>query len=281
MSQHGPIRVIGALGGQYGDLVIQTVLVRTFKQLYPESHFTFAMAEKYRDIQPLFYQHPDIDDFHLWEGYDSAYPTAADKAYVVWRGYDVVFNPMCGHSRADWYNHLHYGQEACARYGLPIPEDYSYHLVPWFRLRKDCRRVVTLSLFPSKAQQMDKGLTIPEAEKLCISLKALGYQPVQLGGKYEPKLENAVAPSMSILEATTLMLSAKMHFSADTGFASIAAGYNAPLVGFYGNRNYSDQIDCWSHLPPNRNAHYLRNVVPNEVTAEQLVTVAREKGLLL
>ncbi len=33
-------------------------------------------------------------------------------------------------------------------------------------------------------------------------------------------------------------------------------------------------------LPPNRNAHYLRNVVPNDVTAEELVTVAVEKGLL-
>lgn len=275
------IKGIGMLAGQVGDSILCTVAVRAFKEVYPDSTFTFAVAEQYAGVLPLFINHPLIDDLHTWTGYDNPrWPAADDLAYIKWRGYDWVANAMAPHSQPDWYNHRTYGQEACVRFGLPIPEDQSYALVPWMRLRKDCSKVVTLSLFPSKGQQMAKGLLVSQAEKLCQDLRAMGYDPVQLGGRYEPKLEGAVAPSMSILEATTLMLSSKLHITSDTAFSSIAAGYSHPTLGFYGNRNYPDQIDCWSHLPPNRNAHYLRNVVPNAVTAEQLITAARETGLL-
>ncbi len=274
------MRGIGGLAGQYGDLVIQTVVARAFKQAYPDSHFTFAMAEKFAGILPLFLHHPDIDDLHVWEGYDNPHwPSTADQDYIRWRGYDWVANAMAGHIQPDWYNHRHYAQEACARFGLPWPADLSYQLTPWMPLRKDCKRVVTLSLFPSKATQMDKGLRIAEAETLCTDLRAMGYQPVQLGGRFEPALTNAVAPSMSILEATTLMLSSALHITADTAFSSIAAAYHHPTVGFYG-LNYPDMRDCFSHLPPNRNAYYIRNRAPNSVTAEELMTVADENGLL-
>lgn len=276
-----PLRFAGFAAGQVGDLAIMTVPSRVLKQLHPDCELTFCLGERYRDMLPLFLHHEHIDDLHVWRGYDEPrWPAAEDTAYIQWRGFDHVFNAMPPHTQPDWYNHRHYGQEACARFGLPIPEDYSYSLNAWMPLRKDCKRVVTLSLFPSKGTQMDKGLRISEAERLCISLRARRYTPVQLGGRFEPKLQNAEAPDLSILEATTLMLSSALHITADTGFSSIAAGYHHPTVGFYGNRNYPDQIDCANHLPPNRNAHYLRNVVPNDVTAAELIATAHEKGLL-
>lgn len=273
------IKGIGMLGGQFGDAIVCTVAVRAFKQLYPESQFTFAVAEKFRDILPLLHQHPLIDGLHVWESYDAAWPNAADEAYIRWRDYDWVANALCGHSQHDWYNHRTYGQEACVRYGLPVPADISYELVPWMTLRKDCSRVVTLSLFPSKGAQMDKTMPLGECEKLCVALRAKGYTPIQLGGRFEPTLNNAIAPSMSILEATTLMLSSRLHITADTAFASIAGGYNHPALGFY-SRNYPDMLDCFSHLPPNRNAHYLRNVVTKDLTAAELLAAIEEKGLL-
>ncbi len=274
------MRGAGFAAGQFGDAVVMTVGVRAFAQAYPDSQLTFAVAEKFRDILPLFLHHPLIHDLHTWEGYDSPqWPTAADEAYIHWRDYDIVYNAMPPHSQHDWYNHRTYGQEACVRYGLPVPDDISYELVPWMRLRKDCSRVVTLSLFPSKGQQMDKTMPVAECEKLCVALRAKGYTPVQLGGRFEPTLNNAVAPSMSVLEATTLMLSSKLHITADTAFASIAAGYHHPAVGVYGI-NYPDMTDCFSHLPPNRNAVYLKNVSPQRRTAAEVLAVIEEKGML-
>lgn len=99
----------------------------------------------------------------------------------------MVFDGKASPTRFDWYNHYHYAQEHCLEHGLTPPEDISYYLNPWFSLYKGCENIVTLSLFPSKGTQLDKGLKIEEAESLCIDLKKLGYRPIQLGGNFEIK----------------------------------------------------------------------------------------------
>ena len=270
------IKAAGFQAGQYGDLVIATVAARAFKQQNPDSHLTFAMAEKYRDMLPLFFNHPNIDDHHIWDGYDN-WPSQVDKEYIAYRGFDHVFNAMPPHSRPDWYRYLHYAEENCVRFGLRPPKDLSYELVRWFPLHTDQRKTVTLTLFPSKGTQMDKGLLVEEAEKLCIALKAKGYNPVQLGGKYEVALKNAVAPHFSIFEATKLMLSSAFHITTDTGFSSIAAGYKHRVFGIYGY-NYPDLLDNWTQRPINVNANYI-NDHPNSVTADQIIATIEREGL--
>lgn len=269
----------GFLGGQFGDLIIQTVAARAFKEQFPDAALTFAVAERYKDILPLFAEHPHIDSFHIWEGYDDMWPTPADREYMSFKRFDHVFNPMAPHSRPDWFNHRHYGEEACLRHGLRAPSDLSYELVKWFPRVAGCERYITLSLFPSKGGQLDKTMPLAECEALCVGLRALGYTPVQLGGRFEVKLENAVAPSFSILEAAQILTSSHLHITADTAFSSIAAGYHHPTLGFYG-LNYRDMTDCWSHLPPNRNGHYIKNRPPQTVRADEVIAVAREQGLL-
>ena len=273
------MKAIGFLGGQFGDLVIMTVCCRAFKRAYPDGHLTFAVAAKYRDILPLFFNHPLIDDFHVWEGYDTAWPTAADKEYTQWRGYDMVCNAIAQHTRPDWYNHHHYAEEACLRFGLSPPVDLSYELAPWTKPFEDCQRVVTLSLFPSGGQQMHKTMPVTECEKLCAELKSKGYTPIQLGGRLEVKLENAIAPDLSILEAATLMRSSRLHITADTAFSSVAAAYKHPTLGFYG-LGYPNMTTCTSHLPPNVNATYIKDRDPKTVTSEDLLSLIETKGLL-
>lgn len=272
-------KAIGFAGGQFGDLVMQLVPARVFKETHPGSHLTFAMADKYRDILPLFVGNPDIDAFHVWEGYDRAWPTPADQGYIEFSRFDHVYTPMPGHTEPSWYNRHHYLVENCLRFGLPAPKDISYRLHRWFPLLKGCEKIVTLSLFPSGGGQPNKSLNVAASEWLCWALRAKGYTPVQLGGRYEVKISNALNPSLSILEATQLMVSSKLHVTADTFFAWAAAGYSHPTIGFY-SLNYPDMTDCFSHLPPNSRGHYLKNCVPPQVTADQLLAIAEREGLL-
>lgn len=263
--------VAGFTCGQFGDLIIQTVTVRAFKEQYPDAKLTFCIADKFKDILPLFAENPNIDSFHIWEGYDN-WPTQVDKEYCSFKKFDHVFNAMPPHTRWDWYNFNHYAQENCLRFGLQPPSDLSYELIKWFPRIDGCEKYVTLSLFPSKGLQLDKTMPIPECEKLCIGLKAMGYTPIQLGGKFEVKLENAIAPNFSILEAAQILTSSALHITADTAFASIAAGYKHKTIGFYG-RNYPDMVDCFSHLPPNINATYIKNKAPQSLTADEILAI--------
>lgn len=265
------IKAAGFLLGQFGDLVIQTVVCRAFKEKYPDSHLTFTVGDKYKEILPLFFHHPHIDDFHIYEGYDN-WPTQSDIDYINYRKFDLVFNGKAQPTSQDWYNYLHYAEEHCLEHGLNPPQDLSYLLIPWFNLYNDCKNVVTLSLFPSKGSQPKKGMLVNEAEELCINLKKKGFRPIQLGGKFEIKLENAESPHFSILEATKLMLSSKLHITADTCFSSVAAAYKHPTIGFYG-LNYPNMVDCFSHLPPNTNASYIKNKEPNSIKAEEILNL--------
>ncbi len=262
-------KAIGFKQGQIGDLVIQTAVAAAFKEQYHDTHLTFGIGSKYKDMLPLFFNHPFIDDYHIWDGYDN-WPSNLDVEYIKFKNFDFVFDAMGGHTQANWYNFNHYATEDCLIHGIkPLPKPV-YYLNKWFPLHSDCNKIVTLSLFPSKSTQMDKTLRIQEAEKFCKDLRTLGFTPLQLGGRFDYKLDNAICPDFSIFEATKYMLSSKVHVTADTSFASIAAGYNHPTIGFYG-LNYPDMTDCFSHLPPNRNAYYFRNINPQEVTADMLL----------
>lgn len=269
------IKAAGFIIGQTGDLVIQTAVAQAFKEQYPDSQLTFCCAEKYRDILPLFFHNKNIYDYHIWEGYND-WPTVNDKEYIEYRKFNKVFNAAPQPSSPDWYNKHHYIVEDCFVQGLLPPKKLEYYLNQWFDLYDDCKNVVTLTLFPSKGTQLDKGLNIEEAEKLCIDLKKLGYRPIQLGGNFEIKLKSAESPHFSILEATKLMLSSKLHITADTGFSSIAAGYHHHTLGFYG-LNYKNMTDCFSHLPPNRNALYIKNRPPNSILASEIIELIKER----
>lgn len=261
---------VGFVNSLYGDTVIMTVACRAFKLKYPDAKLTFAVADKFKDILPLFVRNPNIDSFHVWSSYND-WPQKVDQEYINFRKFDYVFHPQPAHSRLDWYNHNHYAQEACIRYGLVPPDDLSYELVKWFPELPEYKKCITLSLFPNKGTQMDKTMTVEECENLCVGIKKLGYQPIQLGGKYEVKLENAVSPDLSFIEAAQILTSSALHITADTAFSSIAAGYKHKTLGFYG-LNYKDMRDCGSHLPPNSNAYYFRNIVPQQLKAEELLT---------
>lgn len=264
----------GFQAGQFGDVVIATVAARALKEQHPRSHLTFCVASKYRDILPLFARNPNIDAYHVWDGYDN-WPTQTDRDYMTYRRFDHVFDAMPKHTSQSWYNHHHYAEENCLRYGLKVPDDLSYELVRWFPILPGHNKTITLSLFPSKGAQLDKTIPIDECEKLCVGLKQMGYTPVQLGGRFEVPLANAVAPDLSILEAAQLLTSSALHITADTAFASIAAGYKHKVLGFY-SLNYPDMKTCDSHLPPNPNARYLKNRVMKDLKAEELLAHVRE-----
>lgn len=265
---------IGFKQGQIGDLVIQTAVARAYKEQSEGGLLTFGINTKYKDILPLFFNNQYIDDYHIWDGYDN-WPTHNDIEYINFRKFDVVFHPMARTSSHDWYNKHHYITEDCLVQGLKSPSEMKYSLNPWFPLYKDHQKTITLSLFPSSSTQLNKTLDIDKCEQLCLDIKKLGYRPIQLGGKFDIRLKNAENPDLSIFEATKLMLSSKLHITADTSFSSIAAGYNHPTIGFYG-LNYPNMTDCFSHLPPNNNAFYFKPKNVKDLRVEEIIDKVKD-----
>ena len=47
------IKAIGFNQGQYGDLVMNIIACKAFKQQYPNSHLTFGINKKYSDLKSI------------------------------------------------------------------------------------------------------------------------------------------------------------------------------------------------------------------------------------
>lgn len=269
----GPIKAIGFLAGQVGDLVMTTVALRQFKRQFPDSHLTFAIGKKYGHVAPLFRGISGVDDIHVWEAYDG-WPAPEDKAFVNERKPDILFHPFPQHTRYDWYNHLHYIEETAMMLGLDRPADaLQCDLAPLYKSSRGS--IVTLSMFAS-GTQLSKTLSMDKLVDLVSRLKREGFTPVQIGSADTPIKGAEQFVGKTIMDPVILMNSARFHITVDTAFSWIASAYSIPTIGLYG-ANYADMpVDrICSHNPVNPNAIYLNRRSVSEITVDEIMTAAK------
>ena len=268
------IKVIGFNAGAVGDLVMMTALTRQFKKENSDSYFIFGIGNRYAHIVSLFYNHSFIDDIHIWSSYDE-WPVYEDIKYIIEKKIDKVYNAMPDHFDELWYNKRHYIQEHGLIHGFSQIDDLTCILNPYFGAIKDCDKVITLSMFPQFDKGQKKSLSLNKLEELCLNIKKLGFLPIQLGGKYEQKLENAEKPDFSMLEAARLLYSSRLHITADTSFSWISSSYKHLTIGVYTN-NLPYMIDSWSHRPINSNAYYFHRDNLENLAIEEIIIKIKE-----
>jgi ADP-heptose:LPS heptosyltransferase len=248
------IKAIGTLHGLFGDLVMTTSALKSFKRLCPRSHFTFAVSNRHASILPLFEKHPLIDAFHVWEGDDYGL-TDNDKKHVFDNNFDIFFDPFPKHTSPDWYNRFHYLEETALMLGLAPEINPTCYLTKWFDLEPSYKKCVALSVFPSRSKNTTKTLSVEKWNEIVAYLKSLGYRCIQLGGIYDLQIEGAEKPEFDFVQAAQCLCSCDFQITTDTSWAWIGSAYRTRTIGFY-TCDYVDIQTPWSHCPPNANAKY-------------------------
>jgi hypothetical protein len=67
------------------------VACQAFKNTYPDSHLTFGINKKYKEISPLFFYNSLVDGIHIWDGYDN-WPTNKDQKFIQEANFDKIFH---------------------------------------------------------------------------------------------------------------------------------------------------------------------------------------------
>lgn len=255
------IKAIGFNAGQIGDLVMNTVTCRAFKEKYWNSSLTFGIGNKYSFTEFLFKKNKYIDNTHIWDSYDW-WPVRNDIDYVACGGFDIVFNAMPQHTRIDWYNHYHYCEEFCLTHQLNIPADLSCHLEHYQNINID-KKLISLSLFPScntmTGNKFEKTLNIEKLEELVKQLIKMGFTVIQLGGKFDQHINGALKyDNFSFKDGVDTLLKSLLHITTDTSFNWVGSAYKKNTIGLYG-KTYSDmKEECIKNIQPiNKNAIYL------------------------
>jgi len=240
--------------GLYGDLCIATTLLETFKYYNPDSTIIFCAGRRYSSILPLFYNHPFIYGFHVWEGHDD-WPTARDQEYINKNNFDKVYTARPQHKDTSWYKKINYPQEFHKYYDFPEPINQQCYLEKWFEIPPKNNQVITTSLSSGGDAQF-RSLNSEQINNLYKNIEKLGYKIVRLDTKYDPYLEDEYpASKLDWVSATQRMLSARLHLTVNTSWEWISSAYSHPTLALHGI-NYPDMtLDrVVSHIAVNPNA---------------------------
>lgn len=263
-------RIIGFKGGQYGDLCMGVVAAKTLKKVKPDTHFTLGIASKFKEIEPVFYNNPYIDDIHIWEGYED-FPTEKDLVDI--HKFDYLFNPHTLHTSILWYTAHHQVAEYCLEFGMSVPKSLQIELNLYFPLYKEFKNYVALSPFTNWPDQKD--ISLENLERIIKLVHSFGYKTVQLGLPKDVSLPNTERFDCSYFESVKIMASSKLLITADTGMSWVASGYKHPVIGLYGLIPTYPGIRHTRFIEPvNPNATYFSSFDRNDIDFRRF-----EKGL--
>lgn len=268
------MKAIGMQNGIRGDLIISTVVARSFKERFPDSKLIMGLHKDFADMVPLFFQHESYDNFHLYDGYDN-WPNEIDKKYLSKAKYDIVFNAMAPHLDNAWWKSWHQTEENCHMHYLPIPKNIQCSLNPWFDI-SDNKKFVALSPiggwynFPNT-----KSLSIPRAQEIVNFILSLGLGVIQLGHPDEPKLDGTTKKNLTYFDSVKNLLSCKAFITVDTGLTWVASAYSFPTLGLYSNSYYSSSY-IKNIQPINNKAIYLDAPNVNDIDIELIKASIRQ-----
>lgn len=263
------MRIIGNPAGQFGDLVISTVLAQTIKTIHPNCEYTFALSQKYSAIAFLFEKHPFIDKIHIWDTFYEPWPNEVDQKFLMEEKYDHIL-PTFPQHKDEWYKHRHIAQEILNMYGFNF-EDVPYKVI----LNKEALdrekrpRCVAMSVFGSYGREVNKSLSPEKANQIAKHLFELGYTVYHLGGEGEPTIHYAQKTGKDFKDSVQIMESCDFLITVDTAMSWIASGYDQPVLGLY-----SDPYgyNCQKNLQPlNPNAIYLNAKTCDEISWQSII----------
>lgn len=247
------MKACGFLCGQFGDLVMGIVALKSFRRLYPDAHFTLSIGNRYAEIKPLFEQQKNINSIHIWDSYNE-WPNPNDKAYIKAENFDILYDGMAEHKDQNWYWKRHQTEELQKMMNLPIIEDRKIELKRWFNVpnNKDCVAIAGFTSFGAC-----KSLSVKKLINITNYIKCKRYKVVQLGLETEPEIPNICRFIGSYFESVRQMLGCKLLVCADTGLAWVSSAYNYPTLGLYGYNFYPMCSTSKNWQPMNDNAVYL------------------------
>ena len=231
---------------------MSTVAARSFKEQHPDHHLTLGVGPQFKDMLPLFHDHPYFDAVHAYSTYDG-WPGPKDTEYLKAMKFDLMFDGTAQHRDNEWWKERHQYAEACHMMGLPVPADINPILTRWFgREPAQNRKMVAFAPFGGNGNLNDKMLSVVQAQTIVDWLVDKGYMVLHLGAANEPQLEGAQWLNTCYFDSVRNMLSCRALIHCDTGLGHVAGAYNHLSLGLYGCRYFGKE---WAHqiMPRHRN----------------------------
>ncbi len=238
----------------YGDVAMGTCPFRILKGLYPDSHITALIGADYREIAPLFLQHPSVDKVRIMTSPKDAF-SPEDEAWLASKHFHHIFDPMADHNHSvPWYKHRVQPLEMAHMHGLPIDgDDGRCEFTKWFKETDGLHDYVALAAFAGMYSPVnDKRLSVERAQEITDIILAKGLKVLQIGGRNEPRLVGAAFMDSDYFGSIRNILGCRLFIHTDTGSGWCISAYGHPQLGLYSHRYHGKEF-----------VHNIQPVTPN------------------
>lgn len=264
------MKAIGFNQGQYGDLCINLIACRAFKNKYPKSQLYFGINKRYMGLMPIFLYNNLIDDIYVWENYDN-WPSKNDIQFIREQEFDIVFNTM-PHLEPGWQTQMHQTEKVCYAHGLNPPTNLQIEFNHYFGTFEGMNNHIAIC-HTGTTDNYKKGLSYRRVIEIAKLITSLGCKPLF----FQTKIENYDCFNDNFFNAIKAMLSCKMLITIDSAMSWIASGYKFPTLGLY-NRNYYIEAGATTSKnwqPINPNATYIEDHDVNNIDLNLIKTAVK------
>ena len=276
-------KVYFGINGQFGDIVMQIPALEQFIKDNPDTKIVFGMADKYKDILPLFYDyHENIIEYKAWEGYND-WPTISDLEYINSQNFDAMFPfKIPTHDTPDWPKDRHICAETAKIMGLDVKlPDNDIRLPPLKDLVRE-PKTVSLHLFSSKWPGGIRSIDIPKQNFIVNFLRKQGYKIYQLSGPDQPHIKNTIFFKGTYFESCKKMLSTDFFVTCDSGMPWIASAYNHHTIALHSSgynlqARASGEVTTKSWTPVNPNSVILESYRATDIAVSDILKEIKNK----
>ncbi len=273
------IKIIFGNAGQFGDCIMNTVVARALKEKFPNSELIMGIGDKYKEIEPLFKNHPFINSTYIWDSYNN-WPSQSDINYLEQNKFDLILHAMPQHPQNHcWYKLVNRQTEAsCIMNGLTPPKDLSCYLEKYFEV-PSCKDYIAISPFTAWQK---KNISNEKWQAIIdYIVKVRGFNVLQLGAPNEHHFKNTFYPNAmhyswppwDYFQSVKKMLGCTFIITLDGGLCWSSSAYSHPTLGLMG-LHYDGLNSSKLYQPINPNGHYLEapraEDIPNELIFQKI-----------
>lgn len=242
-----PLRIYTGLLGQIGDIIMFSAVVRRVRQLFPNSHITFAVSARYREAGELVAGLPYVDRLFVTHLY---FEKLTPKYFQPWergwpldlrgedevaeeRKHDLVLPTRPRHRREPWWLFGHAVEELAHMVGVPGPIDCRTEIaIPeGTTVPEQARGKIVLHNDPTTDPR--KAWPWEHLERLTAEV---GPQRCVLLGRPGPPLPGVVdlRGRTTLAQAAAILRDCRCFVGIDSGLMWMAGSLQVPTVGLFG-----------------------------------------------
>lgn len=233
------MKIWGVRSGMIGDTIMALPILKFLENRYPRSYKYWAVARRFSQSAPLYFNHPLIDKIYILENEHNR----SEKESELINSCDICINTEPDHPTGDeWYNNFTCCEETFRMAGGNIEDfrsmdelDRKPRLYKWFEQER-IKKGIGIWPFAHYGNAPERSPTPEWWKKITDYLIKNDYTVYHFGHGSEPNIADEFnskykrLTNLSFIDQVKISTGMDLCFGTDSGSAWVIGAYGVPQI---------------------------------------------------